>query len=308
MEQGLISPGVPSNFCYYWTGLAILALNCLRHRVKGYRTPRTFAATEVERAARYDVSVVRSWLSYYRDYLGADADLRGKRVLEIGPGEDLGAGLTLLAEGASRYHALDAHYLLDNTPVGFYEVMFRLLKEEYPGLDEDGLRRQLGLFRSGAPERLDYRHQADFDPRIFGNDCVDIVFSQAAFEHIADPRGTIAALSDLVVSGGVAVVLIDFMTHSRWIRDRDPLNIYRYPDPIYSLFTFSGIPNRLRPNQYREAFEDAGWENVRVYEKVILADDYLEKTIPHLAGRFRKPESQMHIITGVLCATRKPKS
>ena len=265
MEKGLISPGSPSNVYYYWSGLAILALNCLRHRLQGYKTPRTFSATELERAARYDMSVVRSWLRYYEDYLGTGAGVRGKRVLELGPGEDLGVGLTLLAQGADRYHALDAHYLLDNTPAEFYEVLFRLLGEEHSGLDEAELRRQLRLSLSQSPEKLDYRYQPDFDLRIFDRSSIDIVFSQAAFEHIDDPVRTISTLSELVTPGGVVVILIDFMTHSRWIRDRDPLNIYRYPDSIYNLFSFSGIPNRFRPYQYKQIFENKGWENVKVY-------------------------------------------
>jgi SAM-dependent methyltransferase len=300
-----MNPGRPSNKYYFIGGLAILALNCLRHRVRGYRTPRTFSPTYLERAARYDMSVVKGWLRSYREYVGVDTAIDSKRVLEIGPGEDLGCGLTLLAEGAAEYHALDAHYLLGNTPEEFYDVLFGLMREEYNGLDEDELRRQLDLFRSQSPQRLNYIHQPDFDLRVLGRSSIDVVFSQAAFEHIADPRSTIEALSEVVAPGGSAVILIDFMTHSRWIRDKDPLNIYRYPDWIYRLFSFSGIPNRFRPCEYKKMFEGEGWEEVRVYEKVILADEYLEKTIPNLAGRFRNPESQMHIITGVLCARRK---
>ena len=54
------------------------------------------------------------------------------------------------------------------------------------------------------------------------------------------------------------------MTHSRWIREKDPLNIYRYSERIYGMFHFKGQPNRVRPHQYRRAFESNGWTNVSI--------------------------------------------
>jgi SAM-dependent methyltransferase len=302
MEQGPINPGPPFNAYYYWIGLVILALNCMRHRIQGYKTPRTFSAGDLERAAIYDMSVVGSWLRTYRKYLGTDAGIDGKRILELGPGEDLGVALTLLAEGAAHYAAMDAHYLLENTPPEFYDILFGRLRDQYPELDEEDLRHQLTLALSQSPDRLDYRYEPNFDLGIFPKHSFDIVFSQAAFEHIDDPFRTIDSLTELVAPGAIAVILIDFRTHTRWIRDKDPLNVYRYPDSVYKLFSFSGIPNRFRPCQYNRAFEERGWKDVRVYETATLADDYIAETVPHLAKRFRNPENQMHILTGVLCA------
>ena len=63
--------------------------------------------------------------------------------------------------------------------------------------------------------------------------------------------------------GWTLSVHIDLETHSRWIRDKDPANIYRYPRWLYRLFHFPGQPNRLRPADYRQAFINAGWKNVR---------------------------------------------
>jgi len=57
---------------------------------------------------------------------------------------------------------------------------------------------------------------------------------------------------------------IDLMTHSRWIREADPNNIYRYPKWLYDLFYFPGIPNRNRPGDYQAAFERNGWPRVSV--------------------------------------------
>jgi hypothetical protein len=60
------------------------------------------------------------------------------------------------------------------------------------------------------------------------------------------------------------VAEIDLKTHSRWIRDHDPNNIYRYSNAIYRALWFRGIPNRVRPYEYRAIFEAHGWTNVRI--------------------------------------------
>ena len=88
---------------------------------------------------------------------------------------------------------------------------------------------------------------------------MDIVFSQAAFEHFDDVQRTIQELSAGCSSNAVAIISVDLQTHSRWIRDKDPNNIYRYPDWLYNKFYFKGTPNRVRPYEYKELFEKYGW-------------------------------------------------
>jgi SAM-dependent methyltransferase len=91
----------------------------------------------------------------------------------------------------------------------------------------------------------------------------DVIVSNAAFEHFDDVPDVARQLARVVKSGGKLSVHIDLKTHSRWIRDKDPANIYRYPGWLYRLFYFPGQPNRVRPADYRQAFTDAGWKNVR---------------------------------------------
>ena len=91
-----------------------------------------------------------------------------------------------------------------------------------------------------------------------------MVFSQAAFEHFDDINATIFQLSKVCRPGAILVAEIDLKTHSRWIRDKDPNNIYRYPNYLYNKFLFRGIPNRVRPFQYKETFERFGWSDISI--------------------------------------------
>ena len=95
-----------------WTfvGAGLGVANAVRHRVRGYRTPRTFSPTDVERNVDYVLGVVDTWRQ-------AGLDPGGRRILEIGPGPDLGTGLVLLAFGANSYVAVDRFPLaLSETP------------------------------------------------------------------------------------------------------------------------------------------------------------------------------------------------
>jgi hypothetical protein len=47
----------------------------------------------------------------------------------------------------------------------------------------------------------------------------------------------------------------DRQTHSRWIREKDPNNIYRYARWFYRLFYSSGQLNRVRLAEYARFFE-----------------------------------------------------
>src|SRR5213594_909758 len=65
----------------WWTlGLGMGLANAVRHRVRGYRTPRPFSLDQVERSVDYVVDVVDRWRRQ------GELHLRGRRVLELGPG------------------------------------------------------------------------------------------------------------------------------------------------------------------------------------------------------------------------------
>ncbi len=89
------------------------------------------------------------------------------------------------------------------------------------------------------------------DISTFGPNSVDLIFSHAAFEHFDDIDATFQKMSDIARPGCKLVSMIDLKTHTRWISDKDPLNIYRYGDLISSLLKFRGTPNRVRPHEYR---------------------------------------------------------
>jgi SAM-dependent methyltransferase len=246
METVATAPhgAAPRNTLYFVAGIAFLALAKAKHALKGYSTPKPFALSDTDRCIDYDVHIAKGLLAHLRAYGGG---IEGAHVLELGPGSDLGLGFYLMSRGAASYTAFDRNELAAKAPPEFYA--------------------RLGA-RLGIPvdaDRVRYVARTDFDlTAALPAQSIDVVISNAAFEHFDDVERTARDLAHVVKPGGKIVAVIDLQTHSRWIRARDPNNIYRYPRWLYRLFYVPGQPNRVRPAEYRQLFEKAGWRNVVV--------------------------------------------
>ena len=286
---------------HHVAGLLILAANAARHRVLGYRTPRPADATD---QLRYDRAVFDNWNRHLSDYLRRDIDLADRDVLEIGPGPDLGTGLLWLAAGAASYTAVDAHPLVPRRSGQLHRALAAGIAGENVEL-LDRLHDAIDRFERGDPDgRLRYRVLPGFDLGVLEPAQFDLVVSHSAFEHLSDARVTMERLGRIVSSRAHLVAEIDLQTHTRWIRDADPLNIYRYRRQTYRSFGFSGIPNRVRPDEYLEHLEHAGWYDLRVYPRRVLDADYVRAVAPSLSAPFRGDIEQLAWLSIVLCASR----
>lgn len=291
------------NALLYTAGLGFLTLAKARHVLRGYSSPKTFDLSETERSVTYDLRVVDEWLMHLKAYSG-DASLQGRCVLELGPGSDLGVGAYLLARGAGTYSACDVNDLTRHAPDAFYQALLERIRARVPGADTAALEAQIRAARSGAASRLKVTVRDDFDLReAVAPHSIDLAFSQAAFEHFDDVESTVAQLSAVCKPGAMIVAEIDLKTHTRWIRDKDPNNIYRYSDRVYRRFWFRGAPNRMRPYQYREIFERHGWIKVSIAP--------LEQITPQarcassVDEQFRDARNQLEYLSVVLCATKR---
>ncbi|MGO9324572.1 MAG: methyltransferase domain-containing protein [Terracidiphilus sp.] len=289
---------------YKQSGILFLLLSKMRTRIRGYTSPRPFSVTESQRAAEYDIQVVDQWLRRLEVYRDSELSLNGANVLELGPGADLGTGLYLLSRGAETYTAVDVNNLAMCAPNEIYEKLIELISTS-DSCDTTPLRNELQALQDHAECRLRFAHVPDFD--IASNvppGSIDIVFSQAAFEHFSDVERVLRELYVVAKPGAALIAEIDLRTHSRWIRDHDILNIYRYGDRLYHHLSYPGSPNRLRPHEYKGMCERSGWTNVCIEALTTLANRSLARVSSHLAQRFRSDLNQMEQLTILLCATR----
>ncbi len=300
----LVKPKDIRNTQYFSIGAFLIILNYFRHRFLGYKTTRAFPISKTSQAVEYDLNVVRGWVNALADYTQNSDFLKGKVVLELGPGADLGIGLILLAMGARKYIAFDVNPLARNTPVEFYDRLLSVLSAKFPGVKESYLRGQLEKAHAGNPENLEYIVDSNF--YIAGlKENPEIVFGQAAFEHFFDIQKSLSELSGIVKPGCVMVSLVDLKTHTAWIRPRDPLNIYRYGRKFWGAFQFAGSPNRIRSFEYKNILENNHWHNVKVEPLTVLEDSYVEQVKPTLSEPFRSLEtSELRNLSIMLLATK----
>lgn len=292
------------NTFFYAAGIGFLALAKAKNILKGYSSPKPFDISETTRCIEYDIQVVEQWINHLKKYTNSTYSLAGKNVLELGPGSDLGIGIYLLSKGCSQYNACDVNDLMKSTPDSFYDKLFLKLKDMDVETDVNCLNEQLNKAKNGMFSHLNYVVRDDFDiVSAFGESAVDLVLSQAAFEHFDDIESTASLLSKVCKPGAILIAEIDLKTHSRWIRDKDPNNIYRYPQWVYNTFRFRGIPNRVRPFQYKEALETSGWTDVRI--EPLRQVNNLGGCYSGMSKRYSDKKNQMEYLSIMLCA-RKP--
>lgn len=301
----ILQPQDIRNKLYHVVGDICIVLNYIRHNLSGYKTPRPFDVSEIEKAIDYDFRIVERWNNYLNGYLNDNEPFKDKIVLELGPGPDLGAGLILLAKGAKKYIALDVHNLATSTPVKLYVKLFEKFKRAFNDVIINEIKGELEKFQKGENSKIEYIVDKDFKiSRI--KEKVDLVISQVAFEHFDNIDKTISELDSIIKEGGTLYAHVDMNTHTRWIKDRDPLNIYRFSDVVWELFKFKGSPNRLRVPQYQSALERNDWENIVIEPRTVLEEQYVEKVRYTLSKRFRKYDiSEMKVLSFILMATKK---
>ncbi len=265
-------------------GICFLLLARLKYLISGYTTPKPFSLHDVDRCIDYDVAIASRFLENLSRR--GEASIHGKRILELGPGSDLGIGLILVAKGAASYVGFDRHNLASDVPQAFYERLSSRLSIDLTALS-DG--------------RVSYEARDDFDLTSAIEPGIDIVFSNAAFEHFESVDLTVEKLSAISCPGALAAIEIDLQTHSRWIREVDPNNIYRYPAWMYRLFKYPGQPNRMRPEEYKQAFERHGWTDLALFPANRLGTRLLERKVH---ADFR--DTQLDWLSFVLLAKKGP--
>ncbi|MGY3440979.1 MULTISPECIES: hypothetical protein [unclassified Bradyrhizobium] len=275
-------------------GLGFLGLAWSKDKLRGYATPNTVSKFDVEGQIAYLLDIFGS----LRRFMPPDFDLRGRDVLELSPGASRGNGVLFLALGARSYHAIDVFNLAGDEDPVFYEVLLDRFTE---GTAADRQRARTIASTSGSRD-FGYAVGRDFDiPRLAEGRSFDLIVSCAAFEHYDSVPDAVAGLTQVARPGCEAIHIIDLQTHSRWIREHDPNNIYRYPETLYRLFRFPGQPNRLRPADYIAAFGAEAWNDVRFVPSRTIDPALRDISLDGLAAPFAGQED-MIVLDGALTA------
>lgn len=162
------------------------------------------------------------------------------RVAELGPGDSIGSGLAALLCGVDRYYGLDALPLANlRRNLGVFDELVELFRvraaipgdEEFPGV-KPKLRsyefpgallsfpdeRRIERIRRSIEEPINpdsmIRYVAPWwNPEIIERGGVNMIFSQAALEHVDDLETAYSAMRTWLAPGGWLSHQIDFRCH-----------------------------------------------------------------------------------------------
>lgn len=193
-----------------------------------------------------------------RNLLEVLGSVKGLDILEIGPGDFMTSGLSLLAAGAKSYSVIDRF-------IGDYQkpeakVWYKGIQNEwprfFPKLDWPDY-----LHAEDFPEAYASRIEIltgtieeAYSPKQF-----DIVCSFQVGEHVRDIDAFAQANARFLRPDGVAVHRVDFGPHGCWSCYEDRLVFLRFPDWLWNLMGSNrGAPNRFRYHQVCAAIKNAG--------------------------------------------------
>lgn len=229
-------------------------------------------------------------------------DVRGRSVCEIGAGDFLTSGLSMLAAGARSYTVIDRFPGDYSGPTAkkMYAAVAANWARHFPNFDWDA-----SIDPAKFPENYgDLVGQiarpiedASTDKKF------DIVCSFQVGEHVSDIDAFAEMHNRLLGPEGMALHRVDFGPHDVWAGYADPTTFLRFPEPVWKLSGANrGIPNRRRHHEFVEAFRKADLET-----EVLLTETFDERSIDFdkLAARFRSMPVDSLLVKGAVYRLRK---
>jgi SAM-dependent methyltransferase len=240
-----------------------------RARLRGPETAigAQSAGLEVDRAVAYARSSYRSLF----ELGGLTADeLRGARVLELGPGDNLGLAVQLVDAGAEEAVCVD-RFVIRFDPAKRDAIHRRLVGGEPP---LERIRLLAGVGAETASEAL-------------RGERFDLVVSIAALQYLEDPDAAFGSLDELLVPGGRMLHQVDLSDHGLFTgAGRHPLEWLSIGERTYRAMTSHvPAPNRRLIDDYRRLLGAMGYEYEIAVRSRLDAD--VEAVRPRLLPRYR---------------------
>lgn len=225
-----------------------------RLKLRGHHSGSTGLNMSVEDAAAYARRVVADYLTY-----GAGGDterLKGKDVLEVGPGDNLGVALLLLAKGARTVTCIDgfAPNFDANHNSHIYRAIYNGLNAEERERVKDVVTLQSDGTAAVGGDRLLSRYGVPMDSVTtpLGSQSYDIVISRAVLEHLGNLEMGWKNMVRCLRLDGEMWHKVDFRCHNLFGQIH-PLYFLTISDTLWNLISRPDpTMNRLRLPTYRE--------------------------------------------------------
>jgi SAM-dependent methyltransferase len=297
-----------------------------RWKLRQHHSGSTAIAKSVEEAADYARDVVADYITY-----GGGGDpgcLAEKEIVEIGPGDNLGVALMLLAKGARKVTCIDgfepASDAAHNARV--YFTLYDRLTEEERQRVRDVVAVRGDRTATVGGDRLISRYGVRIDAPVSplpASSC-DLVLSRAVLEHVEDMRTGWKNMARSLRPDGGMWHKVDFRCHNLF-GEIHPLYFLTVGDRLWNTISRPDPTlNRLRLPEFRQLAEEY-FREARFYmthvvgnveaiphpEMLLRGSHYGEKELelvrrirPRLLPRYQAHSDEELLVNGVFLAVR----
>lgn len=260
-------------------------------------------------------------------------ELRGKRIFELGFGDNIGVALRFLAVGAGHTVCLDKFYSKRDKEQErkIYQALRETLSAEEKHLFDEAVDLTDGIRIN--PDKIECIYGVDVEDaeELKRAEPFDFVISRGAIQDIFEPDAAFAAMDRILKPGGLMLHKIDLSDQGMFREyGMNPLTFLTISDSVYRLMAEgSGKPNRKKMSYYRHLLEKLGYD-VKILitdiigrggmgdlyphkESIALDVDYSEETLslvkeirPKLSASFKEMSDEELLVDGIFVIARKP--
>ncbi|HJQ69747.1 MAG TPA: hypothetical protein VKA70_12280 [Blastocatellia bacterium] len=285
-------------------------------------------AMSLEESLRY---IDRSYEKFLQWPGFSPATFAGKRILEVGTGDNLGLALRFISAGAASVVSLDKFYSKRDPEQqrNIYLAMRDRIKGDERKRFDEAIDLTHGIEFNKAKLRYVYGTGVEEADKLLGEASFDFIISKGALQDVYDIDSAFAGMDKLLVPGGLMLHTMDLSDQGMFSKNGfHPLTFLTIPDSVYRLMSvYSGKANRRLTSYYRQKMDDLGYESkflaTRIIgepqellphkEKIELGADYTEAKLalvqsirPKLVQRYARMTDEELLVSGIYLVAKKP--
>jgi SAM-dependent methyltransferase len=302
-----------------------------RRRFSSGKIESISGSTHTGKTLAESIGYINEVYDDYIKYSGISAEtLGGRRILEIGPGDNFGVALKFLAAGAARVVCLDKFYSPHDAEQE--HAIYKALREQF----DDKSKRRFdeaidlgnGIQINGDRLKVVYGKGIEDAKDLFDPGSFDLILSRAVLEYLTDSDFAFSIMNDLLSDGGMMAHKIDLRDDEMFSsKGMNPLTFLTIPDSIYKLMTVgSGRCNRRLIDYYRRTMNNLAYDTkffvtcivgekgevLPHKEKIIPSVDYsvqahslINEIRSRLHGDYKNLTDEDLLISGIFLIARK---
>jgi SAM-dependent methyltransferase len=302
-----------------------------RRAFQSGKTTTAYGSTHEFWSLEKSVDYINLVYREYLEYSGLTPEaFAGKRILEVGPGDNFGVALRFLADGAAKVVSLDKFYSERNEEqqARIYRALREQLSPEQAAVFDQSMRLDGQVELNKNRLEYIYGHGIEEADRILEPESFHFIVSRAVMHNVYDIERGFVAMDRVLAPGGYMAHKIDFSDENMFSsRGMHPLTFLTIPERIYRLMAKdSGKPNRKLIADYRKLMRRLDYDAKLFVSSVVGAGalrpykenlepgvDYSTETIdliegirPKLASPYRSLSTENLAVAGIFLVARKP--